>query len=223
MIQTLRSAENIKVLGYVSCNPQLALHNLIEYVIRFPEPIRFLFSSLCRPRSKTYHGDPFQPVTSTAVDLFPHTPHYELFLLFQRWSVLVFCSCVSLQSRKELIVHTSWTHLGLSHWKIEQTLFFSSQSMFLGSFIMWIEFHWSFVLLLIQKSEKDRTSSARSVGREISIIQEKQAVQLVERERETTKRKREREKSEHMCYMDVCIESDKTSGLVYRKWDKLYA
>ena len=93
--------------------------------------------------------------------------------------------------------------------------------MFVGIFIMWIEFHWSFVLLLIQKSEKDRTSSARSVGRDISIIQEKQAVQLVERE--SNNETREREKSEHMCYMDVCIESDKTSGLVYRKWEKLDA
>jgi hypothetical protein len=31
VIQTLRSAENIKVLGYIACNPQLATHNLVEY------------------------------------------------------------------------------------------------------------------------------------------------------------------------------------------------
>jgi hypothetical protein len=40
--------------------------------------------SLTRTRSKNYKGEPFQAVTSTAVDLFPYTPHYELFILFQR-------------------------------------------------------------------------------------------------------------------------------------------
>ena len=35
VIQTLRSAENIKVLGYVSCNPPLATPNFVEYVISF--------------------------------------------------------------------------------------------------------------------------------------------------------------------------------------------
>jgi hypothetical protein len=42
VIQTLRGAENIKVLGYVSCNPQLATHNLIEYVIRLSQPMRLI-------------------------------------------------------------------------------------------------------------------------------------------------------------------------------------
>ncbi|CAF2056760.1 unnamed protein product [Rotaria magnacalcarata] len=69
VIQTLRSAENIKVLGYIACNPQLATHNLVD---------------LTRPRSRNYQGEPFEAVTTTAVDLFPHTPHYELFILFQR-------------------------------------------------------------------------------------------------------------------------------------------
>ncbi len=44
----------------------------------------FVFSSLTRPRSRNYQGEPFEAITSTAVDLFPHTPHYELFVLFQR-------------------------------------------------------------------------------------------------------------------------------------------
>jgi hypothetical protein len=35
VIQTLRSAENIKVLGYIACNPQLATHNFLEYVVVF--------------------------------------------------------------------------------------------------------------------------------------------------------------------------------------------
>ncbi|CAF0764668.1 unnamed protein product [Adineta steineri] len=69
VIQTLRSAENIKVLGYIACNPQLATHNLLD---------------LTRPRSRAYQGEAFEAITSTAVDLFPHTPHYELFILFQR-------------------------------------------------------------------------------------------------------------------------------------------
>jgi hypothetical protein len=86
VIQTLRSAENIKVLGYIACNPQLATHNFLEYVIVF-YLIKFTkirFSSLTRPRSRAYQGEPFEAVTSTAVDLFPHTPHHELFILFQR-------------------------------------------------------------------------------------------------------------------------------------------
>ncbi|CAF1648014.1 unnamed protein product [Adineta ricciae] len=69
VIQILRSAENIKVLGYIACNPHLATHNFVD---------------LTRPRSRAYQGEPFVAVTSTAVDLFPHTPHYELFVLFQR-------------------------------------------------------------------------------------------------------------------------------------------
>ena len=35
VIQTLRAAENIKDLCYVACNPQLAMHNLVEYVFVF--------------------------------------------------------------------------------------------------------------------------------------------------------------------------------------------
>lgn len=49
-------------------------------------PIFFSFSffSLTRPRSRAYQGEPFEIVTTAAVDLFPHTPHYELFVLYQR-------------------------------------------------------------------------------------------------------------------------------------------
>lgn len=39
---------------------------------------------LTRPCSKTMKGDPFVLKKATAVDLFPHTPHMELVLLFER-------------------------------------------------------------------------------------------------------------------------------------------
>ena len=47
--------------------------------------VKFIFFvSLTRSRSNAYQGEPFEAVTTTGVDLFPHTPHYELFILFQR-------------------------------------------------------------------------------------------------------------------------------------------
>lgn len=39
---------------------------------------------LTRPCSKVMKGDPFVLKKATAVDLFPHTPHMELVLLFER-------------------------------------------------------------------------------------------------------------------------------------------
>ena len=44
VIQTLRAAENIKVLGYVACNPPLATQNLIEYVFSIKHNLKDLFS-----------------------------------------------------------------------------------------------------------------------------------------------------------------------------------
>lgn len=54
---------------YISCNPQRAQRNWIE---------------LGRPQSKQYKGDPFYPVTAVAVDMFPHTSHTEMIILFER-------------------------------------------------------------------------------------------------------------------------------------------
>lgn len=39
---------------------------------------------LGRPESKQYKGDPFFPKTAIAVDMFPHTTHTELVILFER-------------------------------------------------------------------------------------------------------------------------------------------
>lgn len=34
------------------------------------------------------HGDFFVPVKAVAVDLFPHTQHCELVILFKRWNLV---------------------------------------------------------------------------------------------------------------------------------------
>ncbi|XP_061396260.1 tRNA (uracil-5-)-methyltransferase homolog A [Musca vetustissima] len=68
-ISAIRAAAAIKRLVYISCNPQRAQRNWIE---------------LGRPQSKQYKGDPFYPVTAVAVDMFPHTSHTEMVILFER-------------------------------------------------------------------------------------------------------------------------------------------
>lgn len=39
---------------------------------------------LCKPKSSRMHGTPFRPIKAVAVDLFPHSPHTELVMLFER-------------------------------------------------------------------------------------------------------------------------------------------
>lgn len=56
---------------YISCNPYRAQRNWIE---------------LGRPESKQYKGEPFFPTTAVAVDMFPHTSHTEMIILFERKS-----------------------------------------------------------------------------------------------------------------------------------------
>lgn len=68
-IAAIRSASAIKRLVYVSCNPNSAKRNFIE---------------LARPESKQYKGEPFYPKSAVAVDMFPHTTHTELVILFER-------------------------------------------------------------------------------------------------------------------------------------------
>lgn len=58
---------------YISCNPKLATKNFLD---------------LGRPESKYMHGDFFVPVKAVAVDLFPHTQHCELVILFKRWNLV---------------------------------------------------------------------------------------------------------------------------------------
>ncbi|KAG0712530.1 tRNA (uracil-5-)-methyltransferase A [Chionoecetes opilio] len=70
VIFALRKCETMKRLVFVSCDPRNAIRNFI---------------SLGRPESKQYKGEFFIPVRAVPVDLFPHTPHFELIILFERW------------------------------------------------------------------------------------------------------------------------------------------
>lgn len=72
-IQQLRNNEKIKRLVYISCSPAQALKNFVD---------------LCKNCSKTMKGDPFVPKVAVPVDLFPHTPHCELVVLFERISAI---------------------------------------------------------------------------------------------------------------------------------------
>jgi tRNA (uracil-5-)-methyltransferase len=38
--------------------------------------------------SNLYQGDPFIPKRIIPVDLFPHTPHYELVMFFERFPLM---------------------------------------------------------------------------------------------------------------------------------------
>lgn len=68
-IVMLRKIRKIKKLIYLSCNSEAALRNFLD---------------LGRPVSKTLTGDPFMPIKAIPVDLFPHTKHCELIILFER-------------------------------------------------------------------------------------------------------------------------------------------
>ena len=71
-INALR-ASKIEKLIYVSCDAKAAKNN---------------FVSLASPMTKTLPGNPFLPKKVVAVDLFPHTNHYELIILFERFKIL---------------------------------------------------------------------------------------------------------------------------------------
>lgn len=67
----MRKEKLINRLVYISCSPKQAQRNWID---------------LCRPTSRQYQGLPFVPVKAIAVDMFPHTSHIELIVLFERES-----------------------------------------------------------------------------------------------------------------------------------------
>ncbi|XP_049792714.1 tRNA (uracil-5-)-methyltransferase homolog A-like [Schistocerca nitens] len=69
-IKLIRRTEALTRMVFLSCDPQAAREN---------------FLSLSRPASKTYWGDPIVPVRAVAVDMFPHTPHCELIIYFERY------------------------------------------------------------------------------------------------------------------------------------------
>ena len=70
VVRALRACSLVRRIVYVSCNPK---GSLIENG-----------TALCGPKSKTLKGQPFQPVRATPVDLFPHTAHCEMVMVFER-------------------------------------------------------------------------------------------------------------------------------------------
>jgi len=68
-VQALRASPNLRRLVYVACDAKAAYQSLV---------------SLGKPPSNAFPGDPFVPRRIIPVDLFPHTRHYELAILFDR-------------------------------------------------------------------------------------------------------------------------------------------
>ncbi|CAH0751597.1 unnamed protein product [Diatraea saccharalis] len=68
-VTQLRNTKKVKRLVYISCSPASAVKNFVD---------------LSRASSKTLRGAPFMPVRAVPVDMFPHTKHVELAILFER-------------------------------------------------------------------------------------------------------------------------------------------
>lgn len=68
-IASLRSSKGLDRFVYISCSPKAALRNWVD---------------LARPSSKAYKGNPFVATAAIGVDMFPHTHHKEMVLLFER-------------------------------------------------------------------------------------------------------------------------------------------
>ncbi|KAK2159590.1 hypothetical protein LSH36_150g02030 [Paralvinella palmiformis] len=68
--RALRRCENIRRVVFASCKPLGRMQfNMIE---------------LCCPINEEFVGEPFLPTKAIPVDMFPHTRHYELVVLFER-------------------------------------------------------------------------------------------------------------------------------------------
>lgn len=67
--EALRNARGLNRFIYIACSPKSAMQNWIDF---------------SRPCSKTLKGDPFILKEAAAVDMFPHTDHIEMVLLFER-------------------------------------------------------------------------------------------------------------------------------------------
>lgn len=70
VLRALRSCPPVERIVYVSCNPTGSL--IQDAMI------------LCGPKTKTLVGDAFEPVHAIPVDMFPHTPHCEMIIVFER-------------------------------------------------------------------------------------------------------------------------------------------
>lgn len=95
VIKALRTHPRIRRLVYISCNPDSLVANGIELCTPTPEKQeknkgnrgwRSMSSAgLARQRTKSMpNSEPFIPKRAMAVDLFPHTPHCEMVMLFER-------------------------------------------------------------------------------------------------------------------------------------------
>ena len=75
VISVLRASGEIESLVYVSCDSsnKLAQGNIVD---------------LCRDTSKSLRGSPFRVVKAQPIDMFPHTPHFELVVLLLRGEAL---------------------------------------------------------------------------------------------------------------------------------------
>ncbi|KAK5854078.1 hypothetical protein PBY51_015178 [Eleginops maclovinus] len=72
VVRALRNQPNIRRLVYVSCKPD-------------GEAMRNFRELCCAPDlTKKLTGEAFSPTLAVPVDMFPHTPHCELVLLFER-------------------------------------------------------------------------------------------------------------------------------------------
>ncbi|KAJ0407676.1 hypothetical protein ATCC90586_001858 [Pythium insidiosum] len=70
VLRSLRSCPPVDRIVYVSCNPT---GSLIQDAI-----------TLCGPKTKSITGQAFRPVHAIPVDMFPHTPHCEMIIVFDR-------------------------------------------------------------------------------------------------------------------------------------------
>ncbi|KAI9913148.1 hypothetical protein PsorP6_006361 [Peronosclerospora sorghi] len=70
VLRALRACPPVERIVYISCNPSVSL---VRDAV-----------TLCGPSSKSIQGEPFQPTRAAPVDMFPHTPHCEMILVFDR-------------------------------------------------------------------------------------------------------------------------------------------
>ncbi|VDN01380.1 unnamed protein product [Thelazia callipaeda] len=64
-----RALPQLKRIVFVSCNPWLAMKNMVD---------------ICRSTSRKFEGEPFKLISITPVDMFPQTRHCEWVVRFER-------------------------------------------------------------------------------------------------------------------------------------------